>query len=110
MGAKPSRLSRALSLRTVRRQTCPNAVMTPKGYIPVAVGVSDEKVKRFVVHKRALCDAEFIEFLGRSAEEYEFQNKGILRIPYDAKAFEEWLLMRNAKHKDFRVQPIIYIT
>ncbi|KAL0332614.1 UNVERIFIED_CONTAM: Auxin-responsive protein SAUR40 [Sesamum calycinum] len=75
-----------------------------KGYIPVAVGV-DQETKRFMVHTTALSNAEFVQLLCRSAEEYGFCNKGILRIPYDAKAFEEWM-SRSTEQKIIRVQPM----
>ncbi|WMV22537.1 hypothetical protein MTR67_015922 [Solanum verrucosum] len=65
------------------------AVMTPRGYVPVAVGINLNESKRFMVHTTALYDAEFLEMLSRSAEEYGFHNQGILRIPYETKAFEE---------------------
>ncbi|CAI9758348.1 unnamed protein product [Fraxinus pennsylvanica] len=87
MGVKASKMSRFVSVRSVKRLNGPSTA-PPRGYIPVAVGVNDE-MKRFMVHTTALYDAEFLELLCRSAEEYGFCNEGILRIPYDAKAFEE---------------------
>ncbi|KAG6398542.1 hypothetical protein SASPL_140007 [Salvia splendens] len=96
MGVKGSTLRRPAVIFGSRR---------PRGYIPVAVGV-DEETKRFMVHTRALSNAEFLQFLRMSAEEYGFCNQGILRIQYDAKAFEEWLTT-TAKHRDFRIQPTI---
>lgn len=78
--------------------------LAPKGYVPISVGVSKEDSKRFVIHTTALGDADFLEFLCRSAEEYGFCNDGILRIPYEARAFEEWM-SKDAKHKMLRVKP-----
>lgn len=69
----------------------------PKGYIPISVGVNDERRERFVVHTTALSDADFLDLLYRSAEEYGFSNQGILRIPYEAQAFQERLLIRLAR-------------
>lgn len=103
MGVKTSTLRRAVSFAgsgSRRRLLGP-----PRGYIPVAVGV-DEETKRFMVHTKALSNAEFLQFLRRSEEEYGFCNQGILRIQYDAKAFEEWL-RTSSKHRDFRIQPTI---
>lgn len=77
-----------------------------RGYIPVAVGVDDETKKRFMVHTTALSNAEFVQFLGRSAEEYGFCNQGVLRIQYDAKDFEEWL-RTSSKHRIFKILPMI---
>lgn len=69
----------------------------PKGYIPISVGVNDERRERFVVHTTALSDADFLDLLCRSAEEYGFSNQGILRIPYEAQAFQESMLIRLAR-------------
>ena len=38
----------------------------------------------------------------RAAEEYGFCNEGVLRIPYEAKDFEEWVVERGKKT---RVKP-----
>ncbi|KAL2521257.1 Auxin-responsive protein SAUR40 [Forsythia ovata] len=102
MGVKASKMSRFVSVRSVKRLKGPS--MAPRGYIPVAVGVNDE-TKRFMVHTTALYDAEFLEFLCRSAEEYGFCSEGILRIPFDAKTFEE-RMSKGAKQKMFRVRPM----
>lgn len=102
MGVKTSTLRRAVSFGGGGRR---RLLGPPRGYIPVAVGV-DEETKRFMVHTKALSNAEFLQFLRRSEEEYGFCNQGILRIQYDAKAFEEWL-RTSSKHRDFRIQPTI---
>ena len=102
MGVKASKMSKIMGGTTggVRRLRGPP--LTPKGYIPVSVGVNEEK-KRFMVHRTALGDAEFLEFLCRSAEEYGFCNQGIIKIPYEAKDFEEWMIKR-AKQSMLRVR------
>ncbi|TKY64223.1 Auxin-induced protein, ARG7 [Spatholobus suberectus] len=48
-----------------------------------------------MVHTRALGDASFRELLGGSAEEYGFRNEGVLKIPFEAQDFEEWLIRRS---------------
>lgn len=101
MGLKASKMSRFVSVRSVKRLK--GLSTAPRGYIPVAVGVNDE-TKRFMVHTTALTDAEFLELLCRSAEEYGFGNEGILRIPYDAKAFEERMI-KGPKQKMLKVRP-----
>ncbi|XP_075492616.1 auxin-responsive protein SAUR72-like [Primulina tabacum] len=99
MGVKVSKLSRFVSFPNLRQLKSGSSSVTPRGYIPVAVGVDDE-TRRFMVHTRALCDSKFLELLGRSEEEYGFCNEGIIRIPYDAKAFEKWM-NKGAKNKTF---------
>ncbi|MCD7454649.1 hypothetical protein HAX54_025542 [Datura stramonium] len=95
MGVKASKLSKLIGIGMVGKRLKPggNAVMTtPRGYVPVAVGVNLNESKRFMVHTTALYDAEILELLSRAAEEYGFCNQGILRIPYETKAFEERML------------------
>lgn len=93
MGVKASKLSKLIGIGMVGKRLRVHegpAVMTPRGYVPVAVGVNLNESKRFMVHTTALYDAEFLDMLSRSAEEYGFCNQGILRIPYETtKAFEE---------------------
>lgn len=74
----------------------------PKGYVPVCVGVNDDQTTRFIVHTTMLREDDFLEFLCRAAEEYGFCNDGVLRIPYEAKEFEEWVVVTGKKT---RVKP-----
>ncbi|KAL2241289.1 uncharacterized protein LOC105178371 [Sesamum indicum] len=107
MGVKASKFSRVVRFHSLKRSRGAlrgPSLMPPRGYIPVAIGV-DQETKRFMVHTTALSSAEFVQLLCRSAEEYGFCNEGILRIPYDAKAFEEWM-SRSTKQKIIRVQPM----
>ncbi|OIT05216.1 hypothetical protein A4A49_06520 [Nicotiana attenuata] len=93
MGVKASKLSKLIGIgKRLKLGGGGAAVMTPKGYVPVAVGENVNESKRFMVHTTALYDADFLELLSRSAEEYGFCNQGILRIPYETKAFEERML------------------
>ncbi|KAF2300914.1 hypothetical protein GH714_018220 [Hevea brasiliensis] len=52
-----------------------------------------------------LAPREFLELLCKSAEEYGFYNEGVLRIPYEAKDFEEWMI-RKTKLRITRVNPL----
>lgn len=103
MGVKASKLRRILGVRGIINGGSVSSgggaeERVPKGYIPISVGVSDERRERFLVHTTtALCDADFLDLLCRSAEEYGFSNQGILRIPYEAKAFQEHMLFRLAR-------------
>ncbi|KAJ6348028.1 hypothetical protein OIU76_004510 [Salix suchowensis] len=62
---------------------------------------SEESRRRFIVHTKALGEAEFLELLYKSAEEHGFDSEGILRIAYEAKDFEEWMIT-GAKGKVLR--------
>ncbi|KAK8630007.1 hypothetical protein V6N13_078821 [Hibiscus sabdariffa] len=99
MGVRASRLNKLVGDRTFKRVGF--TPMTPKGYVPVCVGV-DNDTRRFIVHRETLCDEDFSEMLHKSAEEYGFCNKGVLRIRYEAKDFEE-RIMRRAKRRIVRV-------
>ncbi|CAN6573647.1 unnamed protein product [Malus baccata var. baccata] len=76
--------------------------MTPKGYVPVCVGV-DGDTKRFIVHTTLLRHTKFLELLSKSAEEYDFCNDGVLRIPCEAKDFEEYWMTKTSKPKIYKV-------
>ncbi|KAK1416938.1 hypothetical protein QVD17_26057 [Tagetes erecta] len=89
MGIKGSKLHKIMRHRSS---------LVPKGYVPISVGVNDETTKRFIVHTTALSHAYFLELLCRSADEYGFTNTGVLRIPYETRAFEEWM-KKDGKHK-----------
>lgn len=106
MGVRGSKLGKLLGAREFKRlrSSSPPPPLTPRGYIPVCVGMNND-FRRFMVHATTLGDEDFLELLYRSAEEYGFCNEGILRIPYEANAFEERILMRRSKRKVFRVKP-----
>ncbi|OMO66052.1 Auxin responsive SAUR protein [Corchorus olitorius] len=102
MGVRVSKLNRLIGARRIKQFEVNPPLLTPKGYIPVCVGVDDD-TRKFIVHMTTLRDADFLELLCKSAEEYGFSNEGVLRIPYEAKAFEEWFMRRAAKRKIVRV-------
>ncbi|KAM0956289.1 hypothetical protein ACFX11_024929 [Malus domestica] len=87
-GVRSSKLlSQLIGAPAVKRLRKPPSV-TPNAYVPVCVGV-DGDTKRFMVHTKLFRHADFSELLYKSAEEYGFCNDGVLRIPYEAKDFEE---------------------
>ncbi|CAK9179835.1 unnamed protein product [Ilex paraguariensis] len=100
MGVKVSKLSRII--RVCGDKCLRGPPSTPRAYIPISVGENDE-TKRFMVHPAALGDADFMELLCLSAEEYGFCNDGILRIRYEAEAFVDWYI-KGAKQKMFKVR------
>ncbi|TQE08692.1 hypothetical protein C1H46_005676 [Malus baccata] len=70
------------------------------------IGAPRGDTKRFMVHTTLLHHVEFSELLHRSAEEYGFPNDGVLRIPYEAKDFEEYLMIKRSKPKIYKVEPV----
>ncbi|PWA96237.1 small auxin-up RNA [Artemisia annua] len=96
MGLKGSKLS-----KLIKRSSS----LVPKGYVPISVGVNDETTRRFIIHTSTLSHTDFVELLCRSAEEYGFSNDGVLRIPYEPRAFEEWM-KKEGKYKMGKVKSI----
>ncbi|KAF7813991.1 auxin-responsive protein SAUR71-like [Senna tora] len=70
-----------------------------RGYVPICVGVDEDHRRRFMIHTKAFKDAIFCELLTKSAEEYGFQNDGILRILFEAQDFEDWIIKSYNRNK-----------
>ncbi|KAL6538529.1 hypothetical protein OROGR_012517 [Orobanche gracilis] len=60
----------------------------PGGHLPVYVG---EEMERFVVSAELLNHPIFVRLLDKSAQEYGYQQKGVLRIPCHVFLFERVL-------------------
>ncbi|XP_022883272.1 auxin-responsive protein SAUR71-like [Olea europaea var. sylvestris] len=60
----------------------------PKGHFPVYVG---EEMERFVVSAEFLNHPIFVKLLNRSAQEYGYEQEGVLRIPCHVFLFEQVL-------------------
>ncbi|KAJ7951455.1 Auxin-responsive protein [Quillaja saponaria] len=111
MGVRTSKLRKRVGdgqgvYKRLKGPTSTTTLATPRGYVPICVGRNENTSKRFMVHTTALEDAEFSEMLFKSAEEYGFCNEGILRIPFEAKEFEEWMIRRRSKRMLLRVKTI----
>ncbi|KAL4310829.1 hypothetical protein GQ457_01G007720 [Hibiscus cannabinus] len=57
----------------------------PEGHVPVYVG---EEMERFVVSAELLNHPVFVSLLNRSAQEYGYDQKGVLHIPCHVLVFE----------------------
>ncbi|PIN19533.1 hypothetical protein CDL12_07789 [Handroanthus impetiginosus] len=60
----------------------------PGGHLPVYVG---EEMERFVVSAELLNHPIFVKLLNKSAQEYGYEQKGVLRIPCHVFLFERVL-------------------
>ncbi|KZV20863.1 hypothetical protein F511_40301 [Dorcoceras hygrometricum] len=69
-----------------RRRTGGGGV--PEGHFPVYVG---EEMERFVVSADLLNHPIFVSLLNKSAQEYGYEQKGVLRIPCHVFLFERVL-------------------
>ncbi|CAI8584234.1 unnamed protein product [Vicia faba] len=78
---RPSR--RVESFRIRRSST-----VVPEGHVPIYVG---DEMERFVVSAELLNHPIFIKLLNESAQEYGYEQKGVLRLPCHVFVFERVL-------------------
>lgn len=64
------------------------AATSPEGYVPIYVG---EEMRRFEVNAELLNHPIFVNLLNRSAQEYGYEQKGVLHIPCHVIVFERVL-------------------
>ncbi|XXG65845.1 hypothetical protein AAC387_Pa05g3450 [Persea americana] len=60
----------------------------PEGHLPVYVG---KEMERFVVKAKLLNHPRFMELLNQSANEYGYEQEGVLRIPCTVSVFKQVL-------------------
>ncbi|KAF8080862.1 hypothetical protein N665_0918s0003 [Sinapis alba] len=79
---RPNRRPESLlmSRRSKKQTSC-----VPQGHVPVYVG---DEMDRFVVSAELLNHPVFIGLLNRSAQEYGYEQKGVLQIPCHVLVFE----------------------
>ncbi|GMI88660.1 SMALL AUXIN UPREGULATED 72 [Hibiscus trionum] len=75
--------SRHESFRVAVKKQTPRSV--PQGHVPVYVG---EEMERFVVSAELLNHPVFVRLLNKSAQEYGYEQKGVLHIPCHVLVFE----------------------
>ncbi|KAF7145799.1 auxin-responsive protein SAUR71-like [Rhododendron vialii] len=87
--APPSRSFRLDSFRigNLSRSKSRSATV-PQGHLPVYVG---EAMERFVVSAQLLNHPIFVKLLNKSAQEYGYDQKGVLHIPCHVLVFERVL-------------------
>ncbi|KAA8523438.1 hypothetical protein F0562_009861 [Nyssa sinensis] len=84
-----SRPRRSDSFRTAKlRRSSTRSGSVPEGHLPVFVG---EEMERFVVSAELLNHPIFVKLLNKSAQEYGYEQKGVLRIPCHVLVFERVL-------------------
>ncbi|GMI84011.1 SMALL AUXIN UPREGULATED 72 [Hibiscus trionum] len=71
------------ALRVLVKKQAPRPV--PQGHVPVYVG---EEMERFVVNAELLNHPVFVGLLNKSAQEYGYEQKGVLHIPCHVPVFE----------------------
>ncbi|KAF3438257.1 hypothetical protein FNV43_RR21018 [Rhamnella rubrinervis] len=73
--------------------------VVPEGHVPVYVG---DEMERFVVSAEVLNHPIFIELLNKSAQEYGYEQTGVLRIPCHVLVFERVLEALRLGHDQSR--------
>ena len=63
----------------------------PHEHFPVYVGIDQTTTRRFIVSAEMLRHPIFVELLNRSAQEYGYEQRGVLRIPINVVVFERVL-------------------
>ncbi|KAG6533602.1 auxin-responsive protein SAUR71-like [Zingiber officinale] len=84
-------------LRRMRRRRLPwreSISAAAEGHVPVCVG---EEMERFEVPTAMLSRPIFLELLRRSAQEYGYEQSGVLRIPCPASLFRRLLAAERRK-------------
>ncbi|XP_018828467.1 auxin-responsive protein SAUR71-like [Juglans regia] len=85
-GARQPR--RGETFRAKLCQSSSKSQMVPQGHVPVYVG---DELERFVVSAQLLNHPIFVKLLNKSAQEYGYEQKGVLRIPCYVDVFERVL-------------------
>lgn len=88
---------RSVATAKLRRSRARTAV--PEGHVPIYVG---DEMERFVVSAELLNHPIFVKLLNKSAQEYGYEQKGVLRIPCHVFVFERVLEALHLGHDDAR--------
>nr|AMQ09535.1 small auxin up regulated protein [Boehmeria nivea] len=89
--ARPAGRSESFRAKLRRRPAAAEEAV-PSGHVPVYVGEEAEAAERFVVSAEVLNHPVFVELLEKySAQEYGYDQKGVLRIPCHVILFERVL-------------------
>ncbi|GER52770.1 SAUR-like auxin-responsive protein family [Striga asiatica] len=91
-----SRVADSSLLRSERRAEGGGG-RVPEGHLPVYVG---EEMERFVVSAELLNHPIFVKLLNRSAQEYGYEQRGVLRIPCRVFVFRRVLHALGGARRD----------
>ncbi|KAK1279398.1 hypothetical protein QJS04_geneDACA018873 [Acorus gramineus] len=69
-------------------------VKVPSGYVPMMVGWGrEEEMERFMVHTELFKHPCIVILLEMAAEEFGYEQQGILKIPLDVEHFRESIVV-----------------
>ncbi|WOG99894.1 hypothetical protein DCAR_0519250 [Daucus carota subsp. sativus] len=96
--------TRPLSSNSFRSLKLRRSNTVPVGHLPVYVG---DEMERFIVSAELINHPIFIQLLNKSAQEYGYEQKGVLRIPCDVVDFEKVLQALKLGEISIDVQDLI---
>ena len=96
--------TRPLSSNSFRSLKLRRSNTVPVGHLPVYVG---DEMERFIVSAELINHPIFIQLLNKSAQEYGYEQKGVLRIPCDVVDFEKVLRALKLGEISIDVQDLI---
>ncbi|KAK4839093.1 hypothetical protein QYF36_019043 [Acer negundo] len=83
--SRSRRSGRRAKLASFMTRRSVNSKAVPEGHVPVYVG---EEMERFLVSAELLNHPVFVGLLNKSAQEYGYEQKGVLHIPCHVLVFE----------------------
>uniref|UniRef100_A0A5B7AMH2 Putative auxin-induced protein X15 n=1 Tax=Davidia involucrata TaxID=16924 RepID=A0A5B7AMH2_DAVIN len=100
--SRPSRNDSSSAFKP--RRSSKRSGSVPEGHLPVYVG---EEMERFIVSAELLNHPIFIQLLNKSAQEYGYEQKGVLRIPCHVLVFERVLEALRVGDESHNVQDLL---
>ncbi|KAK1284362.1 hypothetical protein QJS10_CPB21g01108 [Acorus calamus] len=74
--------------------------LVPSGYVPVLVGMTEqEEMERFLIHTEHFKHPSMVILLEMAAQEFGYDQQGILKIPCDANHFQRVVSFVKEKKK-----------
>lgn len=68
-----------------------------KGYVPLMVGAAEELSERVMVPMKLIDHPYIVELLEMSADEFGYQNGGLIKIQYDVHCFKRMVDILSKK-------------
>ncbi|KAI4323213.1 hypothetical protein L6164_022837 [Bauhinia variegata] len=81
-----------------------SAKAVPEGHVPIYVG---DEMEKFAVSAELLNHPIFVKLLNESAQEYGYEQKGVLRIPCHVFVFERVLEALRLGHDTRDIQELL---
>ncbi|CAK8534720.1 unnamed protein product [Lathyrus sativus] len=100
---RPSRRGNSFRMEVLSKIRRSSTVV-PEGHVPIYVG---DEMERFVVCAELLNHPIFVKLLNESAQEYGYEQKGVLRLPCHVFVFERVLDALKHGHDTRRIAELL---